>query len=282
MTFVTRQQVLDWIEDDVDPTAVAELRDLVDRGVDVELEDRFATELTFGTAGLRGPLRAGPNGMNRTVVRRAAAGVVAWLTAAGRTGRPVVICFDARYGSTDFAQDSAAILQAAGFDARLLPGPLPTPVLAFSVRHQGAAAGIMVTASHNPPQDNGYKVYDQDGGQIVSPVDRDIETAIRAVPSAKAIPLDHGYTRLGSEIVTAYLDAIVPIASGRPRTSASSTPRCTAWAAVGRARARRRWLPGAVVGPGAGRGRMPTSRPSLPQPRGAGRHRPGARRSPSA
>jgi phosphomannomutase len=211
---VSRQQVLDWIEDDVDPAAAAELRELIDRGADAELEDRFAGELTFGTAGLRGPLRAGPNGMNRTVVRRAAAGVATWLTAAGRTGRPVVVCFDARYGSAAFANDSAAILQAAGFDARLLPGPLPTPVLAFSVRHLRAAAGVMVTASHNPPRDNGYKVYDQDGGQIVPPVDREIEAAIRAVPSAKAIPLNEGYARAGEEIVAAYLDAIVPIAPG--------------------------------------------------------------------
>src|SRR3954451_17589131 len=182
---VTRADVEAWIADDVDPAAAAELQALLDRGDNAELADRFAAPLEFGTAGLRGPLRAGPNGMNRTVVRRAAAGLAAWLTERGRAGRPVVVGYDARHGSLDFARDSAAILAAAGFDARLLPEHLPTPVLPFAVQQMDAAAGVMVTASHNPPQDNGYKGSDADGAQIVPPADRDIEAAIRAVGSAK-------------------------------------------------------------------------------------------------
>jgi phosphomannomutase len=212
------EQVDAWIADDVDPAAAAELQALLDSGADTELADRFAAPLTFGTAGLRGPLRAGPNGMNRTVVRRAAAGVAAWLTASGRTGQPVVVGFDARHGSADFARDSAAIFAAAGFDARLMPRVLPTPVLAFAVQHLAAAAGVMVTASHNPPQDNGYKVYDADGAQIVPPADREIEAAIQAVASARAIPLaEDAITVLDEEIFTAYVGAVAGLIGDGPR-----------------------------------------------------------------
>jgi len=215
---VTRADVEAWIADDVDPAAAAELQALLDAGDEAELADRFAAPLEFGTAGLRGPLRAGPNGMNRTVVRRAAAGLAAWLTDHGRRGAPVVVGFDARYGSHDFARDSAAIFAAAGFDALLLPRVLPTPVLAFAVQYLNAAAGVMVTASHNPPQDNGYKVYADDGAQIVPPTDREIEAAIQAVASAKAIALDEdGVTVLGEEIVTAYVDAIAGLVDDGPR-----------------------------------------------------------------
>jgi phosphomannomutase len=156
--------------------------------------------------------------MNRTVVRRAAAGLAAWLTDHGRRGEAVVVGFDARHGSADFARDSAAIFAAAGFDARLMPRVLPTPLLAFAVQQLGAAAGVMVTASHNPPQDNGYKVYADDGAQIVPPTDVDIEAAIQAVGSARAIPLDaDGVTVLGEEIVTAYVDAIASLVTDGPR-----------------------------------------------------------------
>jgi phosphomannomutase len=215
---VTRADVEAWIADDVDPAAAAELQALLDTGDDAELADRFAAPLEFGTAGLRGPLRAGPNGMNRTVVCRAAAGLAAWLVDQGLRGAPVVVGFDARYGSHNFARDSAAIFAAAGFDARLMPRVLPTPVLAFAVQHLNAAAGVMVTASHNPPQDNGYKVYTADGAQIVPPTDREIEAAIEAVPSAKAIPLNgDGVTVLGEDIVIAYVDAIAGLVEGGPR-----------------------------------------------------------------
>ncbi len=207
-----------WIADDVDPTAGAELQALLDAGDDTELADRFAAPLAFGTAGLRGPLRAGPNGMNRTVVRRTAAGLAAWLSAQGRQGEPVVVGYDARHGSADFARDSAAIFAAAGFDARLLPGQLPTPVLAFAVQHLHAAAGVMVTASHNPPQDNGYKVYAADGAQIVPPADTEIEAAIEAVGASRAIPLDEaGVTQVGDELADAYVDAVAKLIAPGPR-----------------------------------------------------------------
>ncbi len=211
-------EVSAWIADDVDPSAAAQLQRLLDAGDEAALADRFSGPLTFGTAGLRGPLRAGPNGMNRTVVRRAAAGVAAWLREHGNAGLPVIVGYDARHGSHDFAADSAAIFAAAGFDARLLPAPLPTPVLAFAVQHLGAAAGVMVTASHNPPQDNGYKVYVADGGQLAPPADAEIERAIQAVGSARAIALDAGsVTTLDDSVVAAYVRAVAGLVTPGPR-----------------------------------------------------------------
>ena len=129
-----RDQVEAWIADDVDDRAAAELQDLLDAGDVAELADRFAGSLTFGTAGLRGPMRPGPNGMNRTVVRRAAAGIASWLGVHAPPASCVVVGYDARHGSRDFAHDSAAILAADGFEASVLPRPLPTPVLAFAVQ----------------------------------------------------------------------------------------------------------------------------------------------------
>ena len=215
---VTRDEVSAWIADEVDPAAADELQALLDAGADDELADRFSAQLAFGTAGLRGPLRAGPNGMNRTVVRRAAAGLAAWLGDHGFAGRPVVVGFDARHGSLDFATDSAQIFAAAGFDARLMPTTLPTPVTAFAVQRFGAAAGVVVTASHNPPQDNGYKVYADDGAQIVPPTDREIEAAIRAVGSARAIALsEHGVTLLDDSIIADYVASVAALIGDGPR-----------------------------------------------------------------
>jgi phosphomannomutase len=203
-----------WLAEDPDPTTRDELRKLLDADDEAAVADRFAGRLAFGTAGLRGPLRAGPNGMNRAVVRRTAAGLAAHLRSAGTPG-PVVIGYDARHGSAVFARDSAAVLAGAGFDARLLPRPLPTPVLAHAVRLLGAAAGVMVTASHNPPEDNGYKVYDSAGAQIVPPTDTAIEAAIAAVGPLSTIPMTDAYPVLGDEPLESYLDAVAAV----PRTA---------------------------------------------------------------
>jgi phosphomannomutase len=213
-----RTEVEAWIADDPNSHDARELQRLLDDAdleAASELAERFVGPLTFGTAGLRGPLRAGPNGMNTSVVRRAAAGIAAYLKGAGHgtghSGGIVVVGYDGRHGSLSFAQDSAAIFAAAGFEARLLPRLLPTPVLAFAVQHFGAVAGVMVTASHNPPQDNGYKVYASDGAQIVPPMDREIEAQISAVSSAKAIALSDDYATLDESIVDSYVAAIAAL-----------------------------------------------------------------------
>ncbi|MET7425589.1 phospho-sugar mutase [Dactylosporangium sp. NPDC005555] len=197
-----------WLADDPDPAARDELRAVLDDRR--ELQDRFAGPLTFGTAGLRGPLRAGPNGMNLAVVRGAAAGLVRWLADTGAEG-PLVVGYDARHGSKAFAEETARVATGAGRRALVLPRPLPTPVLAFAVRHLGAAAGVMVTASHNPPQDNGYKVYLGDGSQIVPPADREIERAIRAVGPLRDVPLGDPGEILGEDVLDAYVDGALRV-----------------------------------------------------------------------
>ena len=170
--------------------------------------------LEFGTAGLRGALGAGPNRMNRSVVIRAAAGLTAYLKDEGRAGESptVVIGFDARYNSDVFARDTAAVVVAAGGRALLLPQPLPTPVLAFAIRHLGADAGVMVTASHNPPQDNGYKVYLGDGSQIVPPADAQIAAHIARVERVADVPrAADGWETLGDDLLEDYVDAVVSV-----------------------------------------------------------------------
>ncbi|EGD56571.1 Glucose-1,6-bisphosphate synthase [Gordonia neofelifaecis NRRL B-59395] len=153
--------------------------------------------LTFGTAGLRGPVQPGPDGMNVETVTRATAGLADWLITEGATGAPIVVGRDARHGSEDFAAATREVLAAKGFDVIALPDPGPTPLVAFATRHLRAAAGVMITASHNPARDNGYKVYlggardGRDaaaGAQLVSPADREIEAAITAVGPAATVP----------------------------------------------------------------------------------------------
>ncbi|MFC3984101.1 phospho-sugar mutase [Streptosporangium jomthongense] len=204
-----------WLAQDPDPETRAELTDLLDRFPESleALRERFHTRLEFGTAGLRGELGAGPNRMNRVTVMRAAAG----LARALGPGAHVVVGYDARHKSDVFARDTAAVLTGAGLRASVLRGPLPTPVLAFAVRRLGADAGVTVTASHNPPRDNGYKVYWGDGSQIVPPVDTEISTAIDAVGPVSELPLGSSWTELGDDVVAAYLEAVTALPIGEAR-----------------------------------------------------------------
>ncbi|WP_461023183.1 phospho-sugar mutase [Thalassiella azotivora] len=215
-----------WAAQDPDPQTAAELRDLLaaaasgDGGAAADLADRFSGTLQFGTAGLRGALGAGPNRMNRVVVIRAAAGLAAFLhrrVGAARVRPRVVVGFDARRNSDVFARDTAAVLTAAGVDALVLPRPLPTPVLAFAVRDLGCDAGVMVTASHNPPQDNGYKVYlggpGEEGAQIVPPADAEIAACIDAVGDVTDVPrADGGWTTLDGSVRERYLARAASVA----------------------------------------------------------------------
>ncbi|MGW8503053.1 phospho-sugar mutase [Streptomyces sp. CLCI03] len=208
-----------WLAEDPDPETAAELAALIEAGDTAELADRFSGTLQFGTAGLRGEIGAGPMRMNRGVVIRAAAGLAAYLKAQGHDGGLVVVGYDARYKSADFARDTAAVMTGAGLRAALLPRPLPTPVLAYAIRHLGAVAGVEVTASHNPPRDNGYKVYLGDGSQIVSPADSEIAAQIAAVEKLADVPRpESGWQELGDEVLEAYLartDAV--LTPGSPR-----------------------------------------------------------------
>jgi phosphomannomutase len=240
-----RAKVEAWIAEDPDPVDRAELAALLDRasaaGEDTgpvapgdarsaadelialaasgdaeeaadQLEDRFAGRLTFGTAGLRGQMGAGPNRMNRAVVRAATSAVAGWLADSAATPLSVVIGCDARHRSDEFADETAQVLAGAGIHAYLLPRPCPTPLVAFAVRHLSASAGIVITASHNPRMDNGYKLYLSDGAQVIPPVDGEIEarmTGLGPLPDIPTAPLGStGITRLGAEIADSYLSAL--------------------------------------------------------------------------
>ena len=213
-----------WVDDDLDHETRVELGDILakaktgDRDSIDDLADRFSGMLEFGTAGLRGAIGAGPNRMNRSVVIRAAAGLTAYLKAS-KPEPFVVVGFDARKNSDVFARDTAAVVVGAGGRAAILPSALPTPVLAYAIRFLGADAGVMVTASHNPPEDNGYKVYLGDGSQIVSPSDADIATQIARVAAVADVPLaDDGWETLADDVLMAYLeDAITVVATDTPR-----------------------------------------------------------------
>ena len=211
-----------WAAEDPDDRTRAELERLIDAvagGADAtELADRFDGTLEFGTAGLRGALGAGSNRMNRVVVSRAAAGLAAYLKDNGATRESsVVIGYDARHNSDVFARDTAEVMTGAGLKAYVLPRPLPTPLLAFAIRELGCAAGVMVTASHNPPEDNGYKVYLGDGSQIVPPADAEIASRIAAVGPLADVPRGDGGTTLREDIIDRYLDTVAGLAADGPR-----------------------------------------------------------------
>ncbi|MER5959966.1 phospho-sugar mutase [Streptomyces sp. NPDC056121] len=210
-----------WLAEDPDPETREELAKLIESADTKALAERFAGTLQFGTAGLRGELGAGPMRMNRSVVIRAAAGLAAYLKSKGEAGGLVVVGYDARHKSADFARDTAAVMTGAGLRAAVLPRPLPTPVLAFAVRHLGAVAGVEVTASHNPPRDNGYKVYLGDGSQIVPPADAEIAAEIAAIRTLHDVPRpDSGWETLDEDVLEAYLartDAV--LAPDSPRTA---------------------------------------------------------------
>jgi len=205
-----------WAEQDPDPRTRAELEELTvaaesDPAAARELADRFDGRLQFGTAGLRGALGAGPNRMNRAVVISAAAGLASYLRKQDLSGT-VVVGYDARHRSEEFAEDTAAVMVGAALDAVVLPRPLPTPVLAYAVRKLGCVAGVMVTASHNPPQDNGYKVYLGDGCQIVPPADADISAEIDAVGRIDQVPRGDRWQRLDDTVLDAYYADVTALA----------------------------------------------------------------------
>jgi len=218
--------IASWTAQDPDPQTREQLHDLLtvaeagDGPAIAELVDAFAGRLQFGTAGLRGQLGPGPNRMNRVIVGQAAAALATYLLDHGLAGGKVIIGFDARRNSDIFARDTAEIMAAAGFEAMITPGPLPTPVVAFGIRHLGCVAGVVVTASHNPPQDNGYKVYLGDGSQIVPPADMEISSRIDEVAkhSLDDIPRSRSYAVLDVALVDAYIDRIAAwVPSDAPR-----------------------------------------------------------------
>lgn len=204
-------EVAAWIADDPDPKTAAQLQSLLDSGNESELRKYFNGFLQFGTAGLRGPIGPGPSCMNNAVVGRTAAGLVAYMKERGLTS--VVIGRDARHGSEDFTQTSAEIFSGAGMQVYVLPRPLPTPVLAYAVNELGVDVGVMVTASHNPPQDNGYKVYlggtvdgiEYRGSQIITPTDKSISAKIDAISSLSSQPRGINWEVLSDEIVEKYV-----------------------------------------------------------------------------
>ncbi|MEY4291218.1 MAG: hypothetical protein RL130_1160 [Actinomycetota bacterium] len=222
MDAALRLEVENWIADDPDPATANELSKLLEREDEATLRQYFNGFLQFGTAGLRGPIGPGPSCMNRAVVGRAAAGIAAYMQKRGM--KSVVIGRDARHGSEDYTFETAEIMSGAGMKVFILPRPLPTPVLAFATSYLKSDIGIMVTASHNPPQDNGYKVYigpTADGihyaaSQIINPTDEFIAAEISAISSLRSQPRDTKWTVLDDEVVDKYIKRTSALA---PRSS---------------------------------------------------------------
>jgi len=218
MNTALHSEVQEWIADDPDTSTAATLQALLDAGDETTLRRYFNGFLQFGTAGLRGPIGPGPSCMNRAVVGRAAAGIASYMKQRGMT--KVVVGRDARYGSEDFTHETAEIMSGAGMEVFVLPRPLPTPVLAFATDYLKCDIGIMVTASHNPPQDNGYKVYvgpNADGinyasSQIINPTDGFIAAEIDAVTSLSSLPRGSKWTVLGEEVITEYVQRTAALA----------------------------------------------------------------------
>lgn len=209
------QEVIDrWLARDPDPETREELRELIGNDDFAELKERFSRRLAFGTAGLRGYLGAGPSRMNRLVVQETTAGLADYLAEAvvDAKTRGVVVGFDARRKSDVFAEDVARVLAAKGFKVHLATKPVPTPLVAFGVLEMQAAAGVVITASHNPPEYNGYKVFWRNGAQIVPPYDHGIAAAIKR---ASTLPIprleseeawDDHVSRFGEDLEKIYLE----------------------------------------------------------------------------
>ena len=276
-----RGRVEAWIARDPDPATRAELEAMLAEGDEAALAERFAGRLAFGTAGLRGPMAAGPTRMNRALVREAAAGIARHLAggAAGAPGRGVVVAHDARHRSRVFAADCAEVIAAHGIPVTLAPEPLPTPIGVFAIRHLGCVAGIVLTASHNPAADNGLKLYLGDGAQIVPPADGLIAAAIEAVaadgvvippgaPPAPVAPLSRGG---GRRLPGPH--AVAGAAPRRPDPDRHDGHARGRRGDAGRPAGRRRPRRGAP-GRRAGDARPGLPHGALPQPGGAGRHRP--------
>ena len=214
-----RSEVEAWIADDPDQKTATELTAMLEAGDLAAIQRCFSGLLEFGTAGLRGRVGPGPSQMNRALVTRTAAGIARYMTERGLTS--VVIGRDARHGSEEFAQDSAEIFAGAGVEVFLLPRPLPTPVLAFALRDLQLDLGVMVTASHNPPQDNGYKVYlggtvdgiEYQGSQIIAPADREIFQKIQAIPSIKDLPRGKKWVTLDESVIRRYIHGAAKVAT---------------------------------------------------------------------
>jgi phosphomannomutase len=224
------EKVERWIADDPDETTATHAQQVLDDAKSgdqqavAQLTAWFGDLLQFGTAGLRGPIAPGPSCMNRAVVMRAAQGLINYLLKNG--GKKIVVGYDARHRSIDFALDTVELAAASGLEAILLPRTLPTPVLAFAVRYLKADAGVMVTASHNPPQDNGYKVYLGDGSQIVPPQDADIAAEIAAIISVKNLPRAENWELADEAVVQAYINSAAATfeITGLPSVNAVYTP----------------------------------------------------------